>query len=459
MSSPNPESNSNEPNMYPLLTPPDAAESLASPEPGPELPAPCRRLLELGVRRLDPWRFLSSAERLRYAEDFRAWLATRPGTWEPRALLPFAACSETGAVACSKVAPAGGEVVLVTPGEDPQILALLPSFAAWLQMAVDDFVAEVEEAAPSAPRMAPASLPGEDLPFNEDQRSTTRRHLLRKLRESEIDLDFVSTEAGDQKAAASVSRHHQQVREERGEDLYVDMLFVLTQHRYPTRVARWLWTRILEHKESMARDLGRAVEVTVASLDFLNLNEHLVQGSLVLCSEEELTQVAEVALRDGLTGLFDQSTFRLRLRRELERARRYEQPLAVLLLDLDHFKRLNDEHGHLVGDQVLATLGRILRDEVRTVDLVARYGGEEFGVILPETDPSDALLLAERLRTTVEDHFRDGLGVTVSVGMTANPPREATAEDVIAAADTGLYASKEAGRNRTSQAETSVTTP
>lgn len=437
--------------MYPLLNPAEAPpESRLTPIPE-RIPAPCRRLLELGVRRLDPWRLLSSSERSHYAHELRDRVPARPGSPELLRLTPFAICEATGGVACALAA--SDEVALVLAGEDPQVMALLPSFAAWLQMAVDDFVEEAEKSrrqpAPQR-RFAAPTLPGEERPPRGDARSTTRRHLLHKLRESEIDLDFVSTEAGDQPASASVQRRHERVRLERGESLYVDMLFVLTQHRYPKRVARWLWNRIMRHKEGMARDLGRSVEVTVASLDFLNQNAHLVEGSLVLCSEEELTQVAEVALRDGLTGLFDQSTFRIRLGRELERARRYELPLSVLLLDLDHFKRLNDEHGHLVGDQVLARLGRLLREQVRAVDLVARYGGEEFGVVLPETGQAEAGELAERLRTTIEAEFASDLGVTVSVGVTSNPPREANAEAVIAAADQALYASKEAGRNRVS---------
>lgn len=432
--------------MYPLLTPKTAPEKRAP--QAERLPAPSQRLLELGVRRLDPWRLLSRVERSHYARIFRASLGPRSGSWSTQGLTPFAVCSSTSAVACATAED--DEVVLVLPGERPEILALLPGFSAWLHLAVDDFMDEVPEQ--PRERMVPAALPGEDLPFAEDVRSTTRRHLLHKLRESEIDLDFVSTEAGDQPAAASVRRRHEQIRAERGDALYVDMLFVLTQHRYPERVARWLWTRILQHKEAMARDLGRSVEVTVASLDFLNQNEHLVEGSLVLCSEEELTQVAEVALRDGLTGLFDQSTFRLRLRRELERARRYELPLSVLLLDLDHFKRLNDEHGHLVGDQVLARLGQILREQVRAVDLVARYGGEEFAVVLPETGAAEARELAERLRATVEAEFSGDLGVTLSAGVAANPRREASVEEVISAADKALYVSKEGGRNRVSLA-------
>lgn len=431
--------------MYPLLTPTIPENRPACAE---RLPAPCLRLLELGIRRLDPWRLLSRVERLRYARIFRASLDARSRCWRAEGLTPFAICSSTSAVACAKAED--DEVVLVLLGERPEILAVLPSFSAWLHLAVDDFADEATQR-PRA-RVAPVSLPGEELSPSEDVRSTTRRHLMHKLRESEIDLDFVSTEAGDQPAAASVRRRHEQIRAERGDALYVDMLFVLTQHRYPKRIARWLWTRILQHKEAMARDLGRSVEVTVASLDFLNQNEHLVEGSLVLCSEEELTQVAEVALRDGLTGLFDQSTFRLRLRRELERARRYELPLSVLLLDLDHFKRLNDEHGHLVGDQVLARLGEILREQVRAVDLVARYGGEEFAVVLPETGAHEARELAERLRATVEAEFRGELGVTLSAGVAANPRREASVEDVISAADKALYASKEGGRNRVSLA-------
>lgn len=298
-------------------------------------------------------------------------------------------------------------------------------------------------AQPSDPAPQPAS----------DSRTTTRKHLMRVLRESEVDLGFVSAEAGDEPLrSASMRRLHARVKRERGERIYSDMLFVLTQHRYPQRMARWLWKRILQHKQEMSQCLGRPVEITVASLDYLNNHEDLVQGSLVLCSEDELSQVADVALRDGLTGLFDQATLKLRLQREIERSQRYGGALSLILLDLDRFKALNDQHGHLTGDRVLAELGQLLQGLARSVDVVARYGGEEFAVLLPETPFEDAWRFAERARLAIQRHFAHSLGVTVSLGVASFPGDGSSPADLISAADDALYRSKQGGRNRTTGA-------
>lgn len=425
------------------------------------LPALYLKIMELSWSRMDPWTFVGGEEFLALHQELNGSFAQR-GETPARMVVPFATCLETKAVACIQVVPESQEILLVHRGEAFEVLAILPTFEAWLRLALEDVIRNAAGGAPGNRRPSKGNdlsattnrLAFECEPESESEsRATTRRHLMRVLRESEIDLDFVSAEAGDQEISSpSVRRHHERVVSERGEQLYVDMLFLLTQHRYPDRVAKWLWSKILQHKLTLGRRLGRDVEVTVASLDYLNQHEHLVEGSLVLCSEDELTQVADVALRDGLTGLFDQSTFRARLTRELERVRRYDGPLSLLMLDLDHFKDLNDEHGHLVGDRVLTIVGGLLRDSLRSVDLAARYGGEEFAVILPQTELAEAERLAERLRKAIEDSFAGDLNVTVSVGVAACREDGDQPDRLIEAADTALYRSKELGRNRTTRA-------
>jgi two-component system, cell cycle response regulator len=140
------------------------------------------------------------------------------------------------------------------------------------------------------------------------------------------------------------------------------------------------------------------------------------------------------------------------LERELDRARRYSLVLTILMVDIDHFKRINDTMGHLVGDTVLRQLGDLLRREVRSVDSVARYGGEEFVIVLPETGTHGALVFAERMRQRIQvQPFGDGgtpLSVTVSIGVATFPDQKITnPESFLALADTALYRAKADGRN------------
>jgi diguanylate cyclase len=126
------------------------------------------------------------------------------------------------------------------------------------------------------------------------------------------------------------------------------------------------------------------------------------------------------------------------------------------MIDLDHFKMVNDTHGHLVGDRVLQQLGDLLRRQVRSVDVVARYGGEEFVVVLPETDKEGGAVFAERIRVAVAEHdfsdASDKLEVTVSIGVAGTPGDDiAFPEELLQQADTALYRAKEKGRNQVCQ--------
>jgi diguanylate cyclase (GGDEF)-like protein len=164
--------------------------------------------------------------------------------------------------------------------------------------------------------------------------------------------------------------------------------------------------------------------------------------------------VSEQAVTDELTGLSNQRRFREFMAKEEERAHRFGHDLSLIMLDIDDFKQVNDEHGHLQGDEVLRTLGRILDDESRGIDEPARYGGEEFAVALPETALGGAVELAERIRSRIESERVRGvngvapLHVTASIGAASMPASADTVRDLIAAADAALYEAKRAGKNR-----------
>lgn len=172
-------------------------------------------------------------------------------------------------------------------------------------------------------------------------------------------------------------------------------------------------------------------------------------------------QAEELARRDSLTDLYNHRTFNELLKEETVRAQRFNRPVSLLMLDIDHFKRVNDRHGHEAGDIVLKGLSDLLMKQARAVDRVCRYGGEEFTLIVPETGAAVAMQIAERMRAEVERQpfdIGDGktIGVTVSIGVATYPQLVDSPEEFVKAADVALYAAKRAGRNRVSGYETEM---
>jgi diguanylate cyclase (GGDEF)-like protein len=161
-------------------------------------------------------------------------------------------------------------------------------------------------------------------------------------------------------------------------------------------------------------------------------------------------RVKQLAYLDGLTGIFNRRYFEIRILEEFERARRFGTGMAVLMVDIDQFKRLNDEFGHLLGDEVLRQVSSIFHQHVRKIDVVCRYGGEEFAILLSQTDTEQALTVAEKLRRLIDQCQFPGVPrpVTISAGVASFPEDGNTRDELVRAADAGLYAAKQAGRNR-----------
>jgi diguanylate cyclase (GGDEF)-like protein len=161
-------------------------------------------------------------------------------------------------------------------------------------------------------------------------------------------------------------------------------------------------------------------------------------------------RVKQLAYLDGLTGIFNRRFFELRILEEIERARRYSTAMAVIMADIDHFKRLNDEFGHVLGDEVLRQVSSLFQQQVRRIDVVCRYGGEEFAILLTQASSENALLIAEKLRKTVAGWQFPGVPctVTISTGVAALPEHGTTRDALVKAADAALYTAKQSGRNR-----------
>ena len=177
------------------------------------------------------------------------------------------------------------------------------------------------------------------------------------------------------------------------------------------------------------------------------------QAHIVMENSRLFERVRNLAIRDSLTDLFNHRHIMDLVHHEFERVGRYQNAFSVLMVDADHFKRINDEHGHPAGDAVLREMAQLLRETLRTTDSLGRYGGEEFVAVLPHTGPEEARQTAERIRYQVQQHrFHAGeseVRLSVSVGMATCPlPGVDTPEALLREADKALYRAKDAGRNR-----------
>jgi diguanylate cyclase (GGDEF)-like protein/PAS domain S-box-containing protein len=209
--------------------------------------------------------------------------------------------------------------------------------------------------------------------------------------------------------------------------------------------------------EQRPEDIGykrRTLSVYMASIT-ADSGERIGSAALIrdVTEAKRMRQELErLSVTDALTGLYNRRYFDQKLKDEFALARRYNGPMAVLLFDVDHFKRFNDTYGHDQGDRVLQAIAGVMKS-LRTIDITCRYGGEEFVVILPNTPVDNAVYAAERLRAAVAAMVVDGLTVTISIGVAALPGVAVdTPDDLVKAADTALYASKQAGRNKVTRA-------
>lgn len=162
-------------------------------------------------------------------------------------------------------------------------------------------------------------------------------------------------------------------------------------------------------------------------------------------------EIEKLAITDSLTGAYTRRYFMERFEEELKRSKLRNINLSLLMIDVDYFKQLNDEHGHLAGDQVLREVSRVISQNIREIDIAGRYGGEEFCVVLPDTDSRGAYFAAERIRTALEKTkfkaYDLTLQITASLGLSTYPRNGQTSEELMDKADWALYRAKKSGRN------------
>ncbi|MBI1883296.1 MAG: GGDEF domain-containing protein [Chlamydiae bacterium] len=213
------------------------------------------------------------------------------------------------------------------------------------------------------------------------------------------------------------------------------------------------WYSILSHQKQLEEALSRPVGFTVALADYFMNRVRKIRGP-VLIERDQYRRTQDCAIRDSLTGLYNRRFLKDYLEKEFDKSRRYPLAFSLLFLDVDHFKRLNDKWGHLVGDRVLQRIAKILSCYSRGADLVARFGGEEFVVVMSQTLGRVAMEVADRLRVHIKTQeflipgSKEIVHVTVSGGIATCPSDALDADELLRQADEALYMAKEEGRNR-----------
>jgi len=234
---------------------------------------------------------------------------------------------------------------------------------------------------------------------------------------------------------------------------YSSIIRLLTHLEFEEEVARRHWQGIEAHRKKLSGQLFREAGYQVAALDyFLNVQSELHNPKVIEIGAFLATE--RNAVTDGLTGLYNRHFFDTNMRREVKRASRYGLTFSLVLLDLDNFKEVNDHHGHQVGDAALQACSDIIRESLREIDVACRYGGEEFAIILPETERAGAFIVSERIRSDVEQRFRNRpirknkLDLSLSGGVAIFPIDTESEEELLTMADQALYRSKREGKNR-----------
>lgn len=232
-----------------------------------------------------------------------------------------------------------------------------------------------------------------------------------------------------------------------GSQLYSNILLAITHEKFETNDALVLWKSIKKHQQDLEKKLNRNPGIIVSTLDFLlNVKENLV--SPIIIEKEKSDFITDTATKDELTHLYSRNVFDAFMEKSVAEYNRTGKTVALIIFDIDDFKKVNDTYGHQKGDAVLANIGDLLNQEVREMDIAVRYGGEELVVIMNESNSQQAFTFSERVRNKIARSPIDGINVTISAGISQTTPETKTVETVISAADVALYEAKASGKNK-----------
>lgn len=228
---------------------------------------------------------------------------------------------------------------------------------------------------------------------------------------------------------------------------YTVILRSITHESFENNKAEQYFKNILKHLDSLNKQLNRDVGIVVASIDYLS-NIKKIMDEPKIIEEEKSEFIAETSTKDELTGLYLRDVFDVFLNKLIEENKRNNNNLSLLMIDIDDFKKVNDNYGHQKGDEVLSKVGDILNETIRKMDFVARYGGEELCVIMPNTNKENASLTANRIRENISKVNFDEFSITVSIGVSQLNENITFSKDLILYADKALYKAKNNGKNR-----------
>ena len=234
--------------------------------------------------------------------------------------------------------------------------------------------------------------------------------------------------------------------EKNKDEFFSLILLTLTHKSFDEDEAKEIFEAILNHKQKLNDTLQRDVGISVATLDYLHNIKKILLSPIVI-EESIANSLVDSTAKDGLTNLYTRDVLNIFLEKEISTAKRKKSYVSFAMIDIDDFKYVNDTYGHQKGDEVLKTIGNVLNQNIREMDLAARYGGEELSVVMPNTKAEEAYEIANRIRKEIQSLDFNNFTVTVSIGISQST-RTCSSKTLISLADKALYKAKENGKNQ-----------
>jgi len=261
-----------------------------------------------------------------------------------------------------------------------------------------------------------------------------------------IDIDKSELYMSDIQEIVKDKKKFEHYLEKNKDEFFSLILLTLTHKSFDEDEAKDLFEAILNHKQKLNDTLQRDVGISVATLDYLHNIKKILLSPIVI-EESIANSLVDSTAKDGLTNLYTRDVLNIFLEKEISTAKRKKSYVSFAMIDIDDFKYVNDTYGHQKGDEVLKTIGNVLNQNIREMDLAARYGGEELSVVMPNTKAEEAYEIANRIRKEIQSLDFNNFKITVSIGISQST-RTCSSKTLISLADKALYKAKENGKNQ-----------